>query len=196
MYHVEGYQEIIQNWGYFAVLLGSMVEGESVILTACVMAHLGYLSIYKIAIIAFLGTLFADQGLYYLGRYHGHKILKRYPRLQEPSQKAFALLHRWDIWFILIFRFVYGIRTVSPIVIGTAGVKPSKFIPLNLLAAFIWTTVSCTGGYMLGHVIELIGLGTIKKYLFSFSFGLLALLIIGGYFAWKKLHLLEDDEKK
>ena len=66
---VEVFIEFIKSWGYIVVLLGSMVEGESIILTACVMAYMGYLSIAKIVLIAFLGTLIADQSLYYLGEY-------------------------------------------------------------------------------------------------------------------------------
>lgn len=178
----------IQTWGYLAVLLGAMIEGESVILSACAMAYLGYMSITKIVIIAFLGTLIADQALFYLGRFYGARILARFPKFQEPTEKAFALLHKWDLWFILSFRFIYGIRIISPVVIGSAGVTPSRFIPLNVVAAIVWTSISCTGGYLLGSVIEAIDFKIIEKYIFIFS-GLLLFLLIGlGYFAWKKLY--------
>lgn len=165
-----------------------MVEGESVILAACVMAYMGYLSVAKIVVIAFLGTLIADQGLYYVGRHYGHRLLNRFPSLQSPSKKAFKLLHRWDIWFILSFRFIYGIRTVSPIVIGSAGISPQRFIPLNLLSAVVWTAISCTGGYLLGGVIDAIDFSLVERYIFLFSGGLLAVLGLGSYFAWKKLN--------
>lgn len=185
---MEYFIEIVKEWGYLAVLLGSMIEGESVILTACVMAYMGYLSIAKIVGIAFLGTLVADQGLYYVGRLYGHKILERFPKLKVPSEKAFVLLHKWDLWFILSFRFIYGIRIVSPIVIGMSGVPPRRFIPLNFIAAVVWTSVSCTGGYLLGGIIDAIDFAVVERYIFLISAGLLAILITGGYFAWKKLH--------
>lgn len=180
--------DFIQTWGYLAVLLGAMIEGESVILSACVMAYLGYMSILKIVIIAFLGTLIADQILFYLGRFYGARILARFPKLQQPAEKAFELLHKWDIWFILSFRFIYGIRIISPIVIGSAGISPKRFIPLNLAAAIAWTSISCTGGYLLGGVIDAIDFKVIEKYVFIFSAVLLIILIGLGYFAWKKLH--------
>ena len=47
----------IKNWGYFAVLLGALVEGESVILTSSALAAAGLLSIWKIMIIAFYITI-------------------------------------------------------------------------------------------------------------------------------------------
>lgn len=151
---MESFIQFIQEWGYLAVFLGSLVEGESVILTASALANLGYLNIYKIMIIAFLGTLFADQALYFVGRYYGPSIFDRFPRYKPASEKAFKLLHRLDSWFILSFRFIWGIRTISPVVIGASGLSPKRFIPLNFIAAVVWTVISCTGGYMLGHTID------------------------------------------
>ena len=133
--------EFIQNWGYLAVLFGAIIEGESIILTACYLAYKGVLEFPKVVTIAFFGTLFADQTLYMIGRHYGTKIIKKRPHWQAPADKAFRLLHKWDIWFILSFRFIYGIRAISPIVIGSSGVLPRRFIPLNFLAAVIWTGI-------------------------------------------------------
>lgn len=180
--------ELLKTWGYVIVFLGALVEGESVILAACIAAYFGYMSLPKIMITAFIATLFADQALYYVGRFHGNKILEKYPKLKIPAHRAFTLLHRWDLWFILVFRFIYGIRTVSPIIIGTAHVAPSRFIPLNFIAAVIWTVVSCLAGYSLGPVIELIDFAIIKKYMLWFSLGLLALLGIIIAIAWRATH--------
>jgi membrane protein DedA with SNARE-associated domain len=176
--------DFIKDWGYIAVFLGSLVEGESVILVACFMAHLGYLSLPKIMIIAFCGTLFADQALYYVGRYYGQAIIQKFHRLHAPANRAFKLLHSWDIWFILSFRFIWGIRTISPIVIGSSGISPQRYTPLNILAAVIWTLISCIGGYMLSGVIEDIGLHVIKRYFGYFTIGIIILVV--GFIALKR----------
>ena len=145
--------KFVQEWGYWAVFFGSLVEGESVILTASAMARLGHLSIYKVGIIAFTGTLIADQALYLVGWYYGDSIFERFPSLKKKSARTFELLHKYDTAFIIACRFVYGIRVTSSIIIGAAGVKPWRFIPLNFLSAAIWAIISCTGGYLLGHVV-------------------------------------------
>lgn len=170
--------EFIKDWGYYAVFLGSLVEGESVILVACLMAQLGYLSLTKIMIVAFIGTLFADQTLYYVGRYYGQSLIMKFHRLHAPANRAFQLLHRWDIWFILSFRFIWGIRTISPIVIGSSGITPERYTLLNFIAALIWTLISCIGGYMLAGVLEEIGLEVIKRYFGYFSI-LVVVVVIG-----------------
>ena len=112
------------------------------------------------------------------------------------ANKAFILLHKWDIWFILSFRFIYGIRMISPVIIGSSGISPARFIPLNLAAAIVWTAISCAGGYLLGSVIESIDFKLIEKYIALFSVLLLISLGGLGYYAWKKLSSSppEDEE--
>lgn len=142
--------DLLIKFGYLAVFLGAVVEGESVILTAGVLAYQGYFSLWKIIVISFLGTLCADQWLYHLGRLHGKKILKRWPKLELKSQKAFDLLHRYNTLYILSFRFIYGVRVISPAIIGMSGIPIWRFTILNLIAAAIWSSASCTAGYLLG----------------------------------------------
>ncbi len=183
---MEQFIAFVQEWGYWAVFLGSLIEGESVILTASSMAYAGYLSLYKIMVIAFFGTLIADQVLYFVGRAYGPAIFERFPSLKKSSEKAFRLLHKYDIWFIILSRFVYGIRISSAVVIGAAGISPQRYIPLNILSAFIWTLVSCISGYLLGDVMISIieNFETVQKYFLS---GILFIIVlIGVWTAWKR----------
>ncbi len=174
---MDAFIEFIHNWGYLAVFLGSLIEGESVILTASAMASLGHLSIMKVAVIAFIGTLVADQGLYFVGWFYGDAIFERFPLLKQKSERAFKLLHKYDVAFIIACRFIYGIRITSPIVIGAARVKPLRFIPLNFVSAAVWAAISCTGGYMLGAVMleAFEYFHMVQKY---FIFGVLGMLVL------------------
>ncbi len=145
--------EFIKDWGYIAVFLGALVEGESIVLTASALAYAGFLDIYMVAAVAFFSTVFAEQSCYLIGRHYGPGLFDKFPRFKPAADKAFSILKRIDVWFILTCRFIYGIRTVSPLVIGASGIPLKKFIPLNILAAGIWASISCAGGYYLGEVI-------------------------------------------
>ncbi len=173
-------EEFISTWGYWAVFLGSLVEGESVILTAGFLASQDYLSLYKIIVVSFCGTLIADQTLFFVGYFWGKRILKRLPSLQEPADRAFDLLHNYNTFFILTFRFIYGIRTVSPIIIGTAGVAFKRFAILNLIAAVIWSVLSCSAGYWFGEFL-MHSLTPLQRFL---TVGILGMLL-GGTMVWK-----------
>lgn len=151
---MEAFIDFVREWGYWAVFFGAMIEGESVILTAGFLSHAGYLDLGKIMLISFLGTFFADQALFQVGYHYGPKFLDKFPRIKPTSDRVFELLHKWDIWYILSFRFIYGVRIMSPLVIGTARVSPRRFLPLNFVAAVIWSVLSCAAGYLLGDAFE------------------------------------------
>src|ERR1700722_6375918 len=130
-----------------------MIEGESVIFIAGFFAHEGYLSLPKIIFVSFIGTLFADQALYFVGRHYGNLAIDRFPSFRPRAEKAFRLLRRYDNIFILSFRFIYGIRIISPVVIGASGVGIKRFMLLNFLAAIIWSVGSCVAAYYFAHII-------------------------------------------
>lgn len=159
----------IETWGYVAVLFGSMIEGESIILTASFLAAHGYMSITKVALIAFLGTLIADQGLFFVGRRFGPSLFKKFPRLSQPAERAFKLLRKWDTIYILVFRFIYGIRIISPLVIGSSGIGVWRFVILNFVSAIVWTLASCGAGYMFGEAVHqfFCHFSTYQRYVFT-----------------------------
>lgn len=144
---------VIENYGYLIVFLASLVEGESIIITASILASQGKLDITKVGMLAFLGTLFADQSLFFVGKYWGGGIFNRFPMLARKSVPVFRFLKKYNISFILSFRFIYGIRILSPIVIGASDVSVKRFVFLNFIAAIIWTVLSCAAGYYLGEAI-------------------------------------------
>lgn len=176
---------------YIILFLGSLVEGESIVLTASFLAYTGFLSLPKVMMIAFIATLCADQILFYVGRFYGPGLLERRPKLKEKSKRIFELLHKYNTPFILGFRFVYGIRTASPLIIGAAGIDIKRFAILNFLAAVIWTTISCLGGYFLGYlfadVIEDVihNVGHYQKIIFL-SVGGILIVVFGIFYARKK----------
>lgn len=180
-------EHLVSEWGYLVVFLGSLIEGESIILPAGYYAAQGVLELKKIILIAFVGTLIADQSLYMVGQLWGQKILSYFPRLKAPSQKVFSFLHEYGSFYILTFRFIYGVRIISPVIIGTAGIPFMRFAVLNLVAAAIWSVVSCGAGYLFGGFL-LHYLSPLQRFLLLGSLGAAALcwLLWKGYLFCKK----------
>jgi membrane protein DedA with SNARE-associated domain len=167
--------------GYIVLFLGSCIEGESVVLTAGFFSYKGYLSLPIIMAVAFMGTLLADQGCYFIGRIYGPGWIDRRPTLKAKAAKAFQLLHRYNIWFIMGCRFIYGIRIVSPFVIGASGIPVRRFAILNVIAAAVWSVLSCSAGYALGYFFaDRLGYALDQAVKFQkFTIGGLALIVVG-----------------
>ncbi len=142
---------LLETYGYIILLVGSFFEGESIVITAGFLSYQGVLSLPICILLAFTGSVLADQILFFVGRKYGPGFISRRPQWQEKSKKVFDHLHKHSTLFIMGFRFIYGIRTISPIVIGASGVPIKRFAVLNILAGAIWATLSCGIGYILGY---------------------------------------------
>ena len=150
----EAFAEFIKNWGYLAVFLGSIVEGESILLTASALAAFGYLSIYKVFLVAFATTVVVDQILFWIGYKVGiDRLIKKSPKLEKARDRVFKLLNKMDIFFIFAFRFIYGIRTISPLIIGSAKINPARFMIFNFLSGLCWAFVGSFIGYSIADVV-------------------------------------------
>jgi membrane protein DedA with SNARE-associated domain len=68
--------------------------------------------------IAFLGTFAGDQLDFQIGRLKGTTLLQKIPRWQARMRKVNSLLVRYRHGIILGFRFLYGIRTITPFILG------------------------------------------------------------------------------
>jgi len=156
-------EELITTYGYAAVGIGSFLEGETVLVLGGFAAHRGYLELPWVIVSAFLGSLFGDQLYYFIGRIKGKSILEKRPRWKAKSEKVFSLLHKHQILLILGFRFLYGLRTVTPFVIGASKITPTRFIILNILGAAIWAVIVGGMGYLFGYTLKIF-IDNVKKY--------------------------------
>lgn len=124
-------ESIISLYGYPAIILGTFFEAETILAMAGFAAHQGYLKLEWVILSGFLGTLCGDQLYFYIGRRKGTAFLEKRPYWKSRSQLIFDLLKRHQLLLILGFRFVYGLRTATPFVIGASGryIAPSFFDP-------------------------------------------------------------------
>ena len=147
--------DLISEYGYLAVLIGCMMEGETVLVLGAIAAKLGYLDIGLVILAATAGTFVGDNLFFFLGRWYGDKLIRRWPSWRKRAFGVKRLLKNYDIWFIFGFRFIYGIRSICPFVIGMSGVRPRRFMLLNLLATTTWASAIGGASFALGSAMEL-----------------------------------------
>lgn len=148
-------QELIETYGYLAILVITFIEGETIVILAGVAAHLGLLELQWVVLSAITGSFAGDQLWYYIGRHWGPKIIAKRLSWQEGAQKVYKHLHRHQYWLILSFRFYYGLRNVTPFVVGTAHIPRLRFFTLNLIGAIVWAITFSYAGYLFGHAFKL-----------------------------------------
>lgn len=170
--------ELIETYGYWVVLIGTLLEGESVLLLAGYAAYSGLLELHWVIGVAVFGSFLGDQLWFYLGRTRGQSLLAKYPSYMPAAARAQQLLDKYHTPIILALRFLYGLRTVLPFVIGmSCTISTLRFQILNFIGAVLWASSGAIAGYLFGNAIEAI-LGDIHQYE-KFIFIFLALAGIG-----------------
>jgi membrane protein DedA with SNARE-associated domain len=164
-------ESLVAAYGYPALFLGSLFEGETVLVIASFLAHRGYLELEWVMLVAFLATLTADQFFFYLGRRRGAALLDTRPAWKKRVGRVHGFLERHSNMAVLSFRFIYGLRALAPLVIGMSGYSARKFLILNVIGALLWVMVFGTAGYFFGQVIETL-LGDVEKYEFRIALGM------------------------
>ena len=181
-------QQLIIDYGYLALFIGTFLEGETILVIAGFLAHSAYLQLPWVMATAFLGTFAGDQMFFYLGRFKGIAFLEKRPVWHSKTDRVFDLLHRHQIKVVLGFRFLYGVRNVTPFVIGASRMHPGKFLFLNGLGALVWAIAVGYLGFEFGGIAESI-LGEIKRYEIHV---LLGLILVAALVFWRSTHLAKQ----
>ncbi|EBY2666682.1 DedA family protein [Salmonella enterica subsp. enterica serovar Teko] len=176
---------LITHYGYAALVIGSMAEGETVTLLGGVAAHQGLLKFPLVAAAVALGGMMGDQLLYLLGRCYGGKILRRFPRYHTKIRRSQKMIQRHPYLFVIGTRFMYGFRVVGPLLIGASRLPPKIFLPLNIVGALIWALLFTTLGYLGGEVIAP-WLHDLDQHLRHGVWLILAIVLVVGVRWWLK----------
>jgi membrane protein DedA with SNARE-associated domain len=134
--------------------MGAFVEGEGVLLLGGMAACLHLLALPWVIVSGVAGTVLADQVYFTLGRKGGAPLLARRPRLRARAGRVLGLLERHPALLIVGYRYLYGLRTATLVALGMSRVPLSRFLPLNLLGAVLWTGAVAGAGYLFGSAAD------------------------------------------
>lgn len=147
-------EHVIASYGAIAVLVGTFLEGETILVLAGFAAHRGYMSLASVILAALVGTVAGDQLYFFIGRRYGRGFLERRPSWTARANRVHGVIERHSTLFMLGFRFWYGMRLVSPFVLGSSRVSAAKFAVLNVIGACLWAVAFAGAGYLFGKTVE------------------------------------------
>lgn len=172
-------ETLIARFGLAAVFFGAGIEGETMVVTGGVLSHDGLLPVFGVAIAAAAGSFVADQAFFAIGRrFREHPRVRRI-EAKPAFAKALDLFERHPTAFVFGFRFLYGLRTVSPMAIGTTRLPTARFAVLNLAAATLWAALFTGIGYVFADGIERL-FGRIKSVEHVVIGVLIAAMVVAG----------------
>ncbi|MBS1559585.1 MAG: DedA family protein [Bacteroidetes bacterium] len=144
---------LINEFGYFALMVGTFFEGEIAILTASSLIHRGFFDFPFTVLAAFLGSFISDWVYYLIGRLNGKKFIINHPKLQARVAPVTDFFHHHKFQILFSYRFLYGFRVIIPLVIGMSGLRPSSYLFYSIVTGLMWATVVSTVGYWTGRLL-------------------------------------------
>jgi membrane protein DedA with SNARE-associated domain len=160
---------------YAITFVWTFFEGETFVIFAGAAAQQEKLAFLPLLLAAWFGSFAGDQMWFWLGRTQGKRLLAKRPAWKPGVERAMEWVERYDTWFILTFRFVYGVRNFASFAMGIARIDPLRFAALNFVAAFLWAIAFVGFGYLFGHAMESV-FGDIADY---FHYVMLGVFVLG-----------------
>ncbi len=138
------------------LLVGFFLPGDSLLVTAGLLAATGYLNVYELAPILTLAAIAGNSLGYFIGQTSGPRIFTRENSLffnKKHAIRAAQFYEKHGRKTIVLAQFMPIIRTFSPVIAGVGGMKFRTFLAFNVLGAFLWVWSMLGIGYFLGNYI-------------------------------------------
>jgi membrane protein DedA with SNARE-associated domain len=143
-----------------AFFVGLVAPGEFVVVLGGFVAAQGAIDVGALAPIVFACAAAGDTTSFYLGRRLGRPFLIRHGRAYGITAQR---LDRLEPFFrghgaqtILIGRFLGLVRALAPFIVGASGVPARRFLPIDYLAAALWSATFVFLGYVFWESFDMV----------------------------------------
>ena len=138
------------------LLIGLFLPGDSLLITAGLIAATGALNIWWINVLLMVAAIVGDSVGYAIGARIGPRLFTREksmlfnPKHVDRTRRFYA---RYGAKTIVIARFVPIVRTFAPVLAGVGQMPYRRFLSYNVFGGIGWVAGMTWAGYFLGSAI-------------------------------------------
>lgn len=149
--------QLISQYGYWMMIVGALLEGESFLIAGGIAAKHGLLSVPLLILIAWLGSMLHDFACFFMGRYAESWVSKRFPKFVTKLSVAENLTHKHGNKIILAMRFMYGLRVPIPVALGMMkNLTNTRFMVFDAIGGIAWSAIFVCLGYVFGSALNMV----------------------------------------
>ena len=138
------------------LLVGFFLPGDSLLVTAGILAAHGTLSLPLVMIAGVVEAIAGDSAGYLIGEKTGPRLFRRpKSRFFNPDnvKRAQEYFDKYGAKTLILARFIPVVRTFAPIVAGVAKMHYGRFISYNAVGGVLWGAGVPLASYFLGSLI-------------------------------------------
>lgn len=153
---------LIENFGYFGMFLGMVLEAviiiipsEAILATGGILASQGVFSFWGAFFIGLLGSVFCAIVIYFMGYFGGKPFVRKFGKYffmkEEELDRSDSWFSKYGLFGALIGRNFPIIRTLISLPIGIMRLSFFKFLIYTIIGSIPWTFLFVYLGYTLGN---------------------------------------------
>ncbi|MBD3840486.1 MAG: DedA family protein [Campylobacterales bacterium] len=146
-------EQLLHDWGYLILFLYSFGGGFLALAVAGVLSYTGDLNLFGSMTVAATANTIGDQFLFYIARNNKEQAKNMMGKYHNYVVKTENMMIRFGSFAILIQKYIYGIKTLIPLVIGLTTYDAKKFFFFNAMGAIIWAVVVGYLSFSLGQIV-------------------------------------------
>ena len=143
-------------WAYLSFGALSNIFEEIAPITGGIAAHEQHLRLVGVALSCAIGTWIGAIGLYFLGRWRGVWVRKRWPRIGRALARTLLGVRRAPWRSSLAVRYAYGLRLTLPIACGAAHVPVAEYLVGSGISSFTWASLFTVLGWVFGRSADIV----------------------------------------
>ena len=144
----------LATYGYLILAFYSFGGGMLALAGAGILSALGKMDIGTSIIIATISNFAGDTFLFYLSQINKKEVLGYMKKHRRKIAYTNLLMRRYGWMAVFIQKYIYGVKTLIPIVMGLSRYDFKKFTILNFFASIVWGLVVGLGSYFFSTTVK------------------------------------------
>ena len=141
-----------ETLAYLIIFIGLIFEGEFILITTGILAHLGALNFCFALAFIYIGGICKT----FLGYYIGELVREKWGEtkfLKYVRKRVLNIMPNFEkkpFWSIFISKFIMGVNHVVIIFSGYSKIDYKKYLRAEVLSTLIWAPLLLALGYLFG----------------------------------------------
>jgi membrane protein DedA with SNARE-associated domain len=134
-------EHILENlslYGYLILALYSFGGGMVALAGAGILASMGKMDLWLSIAVASFFNFIGDNVLFWFAKSNKKDVLKYLQKYRRKIAYTNLLIKKYGDLAIFIQKYIYGVKTLVPIIMGMSKYDFKRFIFLNFFASIIW----------------------------------------------------------
>ncbi len=153
---IDVFIQLVQDhrvWGYIILFIAMVLEGETFLIIAGMLASLEAFDVGDVLWISLFGVVLGNTMWYYIGtKLKDSGFAKRIIKWSEKAITFFLPRFREKPFKSIFFsKFIYGVNRATVIMSGILRVPFMLFFKAELLASVLWVALYFSVGYFFGY---------------------------------------------